>query len=135
MTRFDCLSRLLVLSLFLLGLAGCSRGYGKYIPSEKNARTALEKALTAWQAGKQPNEIGSTAPVVGAVDSHWQSGEKLASFEIVEEVPGDGQGPKVFSVRLTTNKAATPQTVRYYIFGKDPLSVYREEDYKLLEGM
>jgi hypothetical protein len=136
MTDLTIWSRTLLIGLFLLGLAGCrDRSYSKYIPSDQNARAALETALTAWQAGKAPGAIGGTAPAIQAVDSHWLAGEKLTSFEIVEEVRGEGQGPKVFSVRLTTDRATTPQTIRYYIVGKDPLWVYREDDYKLPEGM
>jgi hypothetical protein len=42
------------------------------------------------------------------------------------------QGPKVFSVRLTMQKPAGELVVRYYVVGKSPLWVYREDDYKKL---
>jgi hypothetical protein len=117
------------IGLFLVLAAGCGgKGYERYVPSQKSARAALETALTAWQNGQPPGRIESGSPAIQATDSQWKAGKKLASYEIVDEEPGDG--PVWFSVRLKLQNAKKEQVVRYVVVGKDPLWVYREDDYK-----
>ncbi len=118
--------------LLAAGLCGCTsrQGHERYLPSEDKARQALQAALEAWKSGKPPGRVETGAPpAVQAVDSRWQSGQKLAAYEILKEEPGDG--PKVFAVKLTLQKpAGSTQVVRYVVVGADPLWVYREDDYK-----
>jgi hypothetical protein len=126
---------LLACGLLLGVCVGCSKkGYEKYIPSEDNARQALEAALNAWRDGKKPGPVEGAPMPVQVVDSEWQSGKKLKSYEIVGEESSDG--PRVFSVRLTLQRPAGQETtIRYYVVGKEPLWVYRESDYKAPAGM
>jgi hypothetical protein len=115
--------------------AACSRTGSRdsdFIPAAPKARKALESALKNWQNGKPPGAVeGTTAPKVQAVDSYWQAGQKLVSYEIVKEEQA-GEGPRWLTVRLDVGKG--PQEVRYAVFGIDPLLVYREEDYQKLSG-
>jgi hypothetical protein len=117
----------------LLALAGCSPGTGRYIPPEQASRQALEAALTAWQNGRPPGEVASGPPAVRVVDSKWTAGQKISKFEILDE--DSKQGPTFFSVRLTPKGAGKEQVVRYVVIGRDPLWVYREDDYKTSAGM
>jgi hypothetical protein len=129
MTHYLSRRGVLALALSAACAAGCGGGgYDKYVPSEASARSALEKALTAWQNGQRPDQIGAESPAVVAADSKWQAGQKLKGFEILKEEPGEG--PKWFEVRLTLQGRPGEQVVRYVVVGKDPLWVYREEDYK-----
>jgi hypothetical protein len=122
----------LVFVLFAAAL-GCSHHTDEeYMPAQEVSRKALEAALTAWQNGQEPGTIDGETPVEVA-DSKWKSGQKLSKFEILSEEPGDG--PKVFSVRLTLKQPASQQTVRYVVVGRKPIWVYREEDYKGSAGM
>jgi hypothetical protein len=109
--------------------AGCSnKSYDKYVPSQDKAREALEVTLNAWRDGKKPGGVDGAPVQVQAVDSHWQQGEKITGYEI--------QGPRVFSVQLTMQRPPGKQvTVRYFVVGKEPLWVYREDDYKAPAGM
>jgi hypothetical protein len=121
-------------ALLVLGCLGCQdRSYSKYVPAEDQARQALEAALGAWKSGKKFGPVEGASPAVQVVDSRWQAGHKLQSFEVLGEEPGDG--PKVFSVRLTLQRPAGQKVVRYVVLGKDPLWVYREDDYKAPAGM
>ncbi len=122
-----------VLSLAIC--AGCSaRGNDRYIPSENKARQALEATLNAWRDGKKPGAIDGAPVTVQAVDTKWLAGQQLASYEIVGEEASEG--PRVFSVKLTMKKPAGKQlNVRYLVVGKEPLWVYREDDYKAPAGM
>lgn len=124
-----------VLGLLLAAGAGCTnRGFDKYVPSEDTARQALEASLSAWQEGKPVGTVEGAPVAVRAVDSHWQRGERITNYEILTEETNEG--PRLFSVRLTMQRPAGKQvTVRYVVVGKEPLWVYREDDYKAPAGM
>jgi hypothetical protein len=130
--------RLARLSVCLLAVAaaGCAdRSNARYTPSEDSARQALEAALTAWQKGQaQPGAIPDATPAVQAVDSRWQAGDRLQTFEVVGEESNLG-GPRVFTVRLTMQAPVATKTLRYYVVGVEPLWVYREDDYQQPAGM
>jgi hypothetical protein len=131
--RFPILIRVCLL-VGLLATAGCgSGGNERYIPPEQTSRQALETALTAWQNGKPPGPVADGKPAIQAVDSKWQAGQKLGKWEIVGEEAGSG--PTFFSVRLTLKGSPKQQVVRYVVVGRDPLWVYREDDYKTGAGM
>jgi hypothetical protein len=118
--------------LLATGCSGSGRNESDFIPASDNARKALESALKSWQAGQSPGTVAGTAsPTVQVIDSRWQAGQKLLSFEILNE-ESDAQG-RFFRVRLDVGKAA-PVEVRYVVIGIDPLLVYREEDYQKLSG-
>jgi hypothetical protein len=119
----------------LAAFTGCSSTSttDKFIPNEMQARAALEAALNAWVEGKKPEEIEGTPIPVQAADSQWRAGKKLVSFQIIEQIPGEV--PPVFTVHLTMQGKSGPLIVRYYVVGKDPLWVYREDDFKASKGM
>jgi hypothetical protein len=119
----------------LLGLiAGCSDGHAKFKPTADEARTSLETALTAWQDGKPYGPIEAKPPVQ-VVDSQWQAGQQIESFQIGdEEDPGDGT--KQFVVKLKIKgKSSTEQDARFIVHGRDPVYVFGEEDYKRMANM
>jgi hypothetical protein len=113
-------------------LPACSKpGPEKFIPSETQARQALETALNAWKGGKaqsDPLSLGKVKVVV--VDPAWSAGEKLTAFEILSEEAGEG--PRHFTVKLTVAKGE--RTMKYVVLGNDPLWVYTEAEYKRLSG-
>jgi hypothetical protein len=115
-------------ALFLLGVTtGCSVGQARYTPTSDEARTSLEKALTAWKDGKPVGEVEGTPPV-RVVDSAWQAGQQIESFAIGDQE--DVDGTKQFPVKLTIKKTQKSEDVRYIVHGRDPVWVYREEDYR-----
>jgi len=126
--RFKTRFALVFLSApFLLGAGGCGSG-GAELPSDEVARTALESALKAWQGGGKPGKLAGTNPPVEVHDTTWAQGSKLESFEIAK---AESSGAvKQFVVHLTLAKAAGVQEVQYYVLGRDPVMVFRDEDYK-----
>jgi hypothetical protein len=137
MSRFVIFHRTVpFLCLLALASAGCGTGgNARYIPGEDSARQALEAALTAWKNGQaKPGAIPDSSPPVNVVDSRWQAGDRLQAFEVLEEEPNAG-GARVFSVRLTMSASEPSRTVRYYVWGVDPLWVSREEDAQQPAGM
>jgi hypothetical protein len=119
----------LAAALPLLGLmGGCGVGHARFTPTADEARSSLEAALTAWRDGKAVGEVEAKPPVQ-VVDSVWQGGQQVDSFQIGDEEDG-GDGTKQFVVKMTMKKAKGSQDVRYVVHGRDPVWVYREEDYK-----
>jgi hypothetical protein len=120
-------------------LLACATGCGKtgthsdFLPTEDKAQKALEAALTAWQNGERVGKIEGASPAIEVVDSKWKAGQKLQSYRILQVVPSDG--PTHFVVRLTLKQPRGEQEARYVVLGRDPLWVYREEDYKRLSGL
>ena len=130
--RFRC--GWLVVAAPLLGLlAGCGDGNARYKPTADEARTSLEAALTAWRDGKPYGPIEGTPPV-HMVDSAWQGGQQIESFQIGDEEDA-GDATKQFAVKLKTKKSSTDQDVRFIVHGRDPVWVYREDDYKRMLNM
>jgi hypothetical protein len=131
MTR-HVLRWLLVLPLVCSG-CGFGKGGGAATPSADLAGGALEKSLAAWNVGKRPGTLEGTDPPVQAVDSKWQSGAKLGSFEILHEEASETE--RRFSVRLVQGNPPITEEVRYMVVGKGPILVYREEDYQRMINM
>jgi hypothetical protein len=127
-------SLLLIAALpFVSLLAGCGASHARFTPTSGEAKTSLEAALTAWRDGKPFGPIEATPPVQVA-DSAWQAGQQVESFEIGDE-QDDGDGTKQFVVAFRMKKPAGDQSVRYFVHGRDPVWVYREEDYKRMINM
>jgi hypothetical protein len=118
----------------LLTLVGCdSAGHARYTPTQDEARSSLEAALTAWRDGRSPESIDVTPPVRVA-DSLWQGGEQIDSFQVGDEEAAD-DGTKRFPVKLTVKKSKKVEEVRYVVHGRDPVWVYSEKDYQRMIDM
>jgi hypothetical protein len=121
-------------ALLMLGLgAGCGGASSAYVPSSQTARESLQAALTAWQNGQRPGAVEGTSPPVQVVDSAWRDGQKLASFEILDEQPGEGA--QDFLVRLTLKEPSATKDVHYFVHGREPVWVFRDEDYQRMVNM
>jgi hypothetical protein len=126
MTRLSrCRYRYLA-PLALATLAGCADAAARYTPTAGEARSSLEAALAAWRDGRPYGEIDATPPV-RVVDTAWLSGQKVESFRVLDEQ--DRDGAKRFSVRLAMKSPRGEKDVAYVVHGRDPVWVYREEDY------
>jgi hypothetical protein len=132
LTRYRCLEIMAVLPLLTL-LGGCGSSQARFTPTTAEARTSLEAALTAWRDGKAYGPIDATPPIQ-VTDTAWQAGQQVDSFEIGEETD-DGDGTKQFVVAMKMKKPPGSPSVRYYVHGRDPVWVYREEDYKRMINM
>ncbi len=114
-------------SLLLLAAGGCG-GHGvASSPPDDVARAALEASLKAWRDGGKPGTVAGTDPPVQVLDTPWGQGERLVSYEILGEETGTAE--KRFDVRLTLAKPERVQEVKYYVIGRGPVMVFREEDY------
>jgi hypothetical protein len=113
-------------------LVGCpAPGPERFIPAEEKARQALDAALASWQRGEPHGPVpGTAAPVIQFVDSHHKPEQRLRSFAVLGLAPGDG--PRVFTVKLSLEGPAQEVQARYVVVGLDPLWVIRHEDFEML---
>lgn len=124
--------RALAAGLLLLAV-GCTdqSDPNRFYPPEDRARRALEVALTGWQQGAPTGLVpGSTGPAVQLADSHRLPAQRLTGFTILGMAPGDG--PRVFTVKLTLENPAAEQRVHFVVIGIDPVWVIRHEDYEMM---
>jgi hypothetical protein len=127
---------LALLGLLVTAVAGCKdRSTQQFIPEEQEAREALEAVLTAWKSGQPFGRISSGPVPIDVLDAKWQAGKKLSQFSIVKQEQEDGKGLRWFTVKLTMEGPSGEATVRYVVFGDNPLWVMREEDYKKTSGV
>jgi hypothetical protein len=123
MPRF---ATLCLIAILLYSAMGCGTG-SSAPPSDEVARKALEAALATWRDGGKPGVIKGTEPLVEAHDTPWSQGERLGSYEIIKEDTGTAE--KRFTVRLSLTKPERVEEVLYYVLGKGPVMVFRDQDY------
>jgi len=111
---------------------GCPRApdANRYVPAAELARGALQAVLSDWQAGRPVGPIDRLKVKVESIDNQRKPGQKLSGFEILGEVTQPGV--RCFAVRLDFQNGTEPSKVRYVVLGIDPLFVYRQEDFELL---
>ncbi len=130
MTRRDMsrgLAMFAVSTFLLVAAVGCGDERREALPSDESARTALDLALSSWRDGKKPGPITGTTPPAEIHDTRWSLGDRLASYEILGEEKNGAE--MKFNVRLTLAQPAGVQEVKYYVLGRDPVMIFRDEDY------
>ncbi len=113
-------------------LAGCAGGGTAPIPSNNEARQALQTTLDAWKSAQSADSLETGSPKIEAVDFDWKAGKKLTEYSIGEESPGEGT--KTLAVKLTLQPGGT-KDVTYMVLGRDPIRVYRDEDFQRMLNM
>ena len=110
---------------------GCARtpDPNRFVPAPELALAAVEAVLADWQAGLALGRIDRLAVTVEPIDNQRKKQQKLAGFEILGEVVSPGV--RCFAVRLTYQDSVQ-EKVRYVVLGINPLYVYRQEDFDLL---
>jgi len=119
------------LMIVVCSINGCSQqaAIERYIPSGKTSETAIATAFDAWKQGVAAGPVPETSPRIHVTDNHRKPGEKLVSYRILGEVPGDTQ--RCYAVELTFDPPRE-ERARFVVVGIDPLWVFRLEDYQLL---
>ena len=125
-------SLIAVVGILLMFAAGCSSEdpAAKFIPIPSVAEAAIVSAFDAWQQGTPVGEVPGTKPLVHITDSHRVPGQKLVSYQILGEVPGNA--PRCYAVRFQYAEPEAEERERYVVVGIDPLWVFRHDDYDLL---
>ena len=63
-------------------------------------------------------------------DKQRRPGDRLRSFAILGET--EGENVRQFTVRLEVEGDDAPRLVRYNVLGRDPVWVFRLEDYEMI---
>ena len=127
---FSAAACLLFLACLSVGCSGLPEK--KYVPNANTAREALDASLSHWKSGAKHGRVDSQKIPVDVFDARWQSGKKLESYEILDEEASDG--PKIFVVKMKTSEDKEEKELKYYVVGKNPLLVFREQDYNKASG-
>lgn len=109
----------LALGLLLL-VAGCGGGETQALPlDEELARSSVQKALEAWQAGKKPADL---RPEITIGDPAWEAGRALKSFAILrEEETSDGSNLHIRVQRTFGDAGSSSESKVIYIVGTSPV--------------
>ncbi len=98
-------------------------------PGLEPARAVLIASLDAWKAGRRTSGVvtGSN-PAVGVVDAA-RADRPLLEYEVVGPLMvADKSRP--FAVRLVLDEPREEVSTRYLVIGRDPLWVYRQDDFE-----
>ena len=115
-------------------IAGCERGDGEaatpaFVPSWAEARQSLESSLSAWRDAPSPLPASFDIRGVQFVDKQRKPDQRLLSFQILGQT--DIENARQFTVRLNLEGEESPQLVKYNVLGRDPVWVFRLEDYEM----
>jgi hypothetical protein len=118
----------------LASVAACERGDGEaatpaFVPSWTDARQALESSLSAWRDAPSPSPASSNIRGVQFVDKRRKPDQRLLAFQILGQT--DSENARQFTVRLNLEGDESPQLVKYNVLGREPVWVFRLEDYEM----
>jgi hypothetical protein len=100
-----------------------------YMPGWEEARSALVTVLSAWRDAPSPLPASFDTPTVMFLDKRRRPNQRLLAFEILGQT--DIENARQFTVRLNLEGEESPQLVKYNIVGREPVWVFRLEDYEM----
>jgi len=100
-----------------------------FLPAWDEAKHALVSALSAWRDASSPLPASFNTRSVQFVDKRRRPQQRLLSFQILGQA--DVENARQFTVRLNLEAEESPQLVKYNIIGRDPVWVFRLEDYEM----
>ncbi|MFI5460160.1 MAG: hypothetical protein ACHRXM_32490 [Isosphaerales bacterium] len=114
-------------------MAGCAASNDAaapgFLPGWDEARQALVSALSAWRDAPSPLPDSFNTRSVQFVDKRRRPNQRLRAFQILGQA--DIENARQFTVRLNLEGEESPQLVKYNILGRDPVWVFRLEDYEM----
>jgi hypothetical protein len=100
-----------------------------FLPSWAEARHALESSLSTWRDTPSPLPVSFDIPAVQFVDQQRNPKQRLLSFQILAQT--EIENARQFTVRLNLAGDESPQLVKYNVLGRDPVWVFRLENYEM----
>jgi hypothetical protein len=97
------------------------------------ARQAVESAMEEWRADPLADTTSATRQTMIFVDQQRGPGQQLREYAILGATEVDNC--RRFVVRLALAKPDESMLAAYYVFGKDPIWVYRSEDFDMMMHM
>jgi hypothetical protein len=120
-------------ALLLATMAGCTSSDGEaatpaFVPGWAEARQAVESSLSAWRDAPSPAQVSFDIEGVRFVDKTRKIDQRLMSFKVLGQT--DIENARQFTVRLNLEGEEVPQLVKYNVLGRDPVWVFRLDDYE-----
>lgn len=121
---------------FLVLIAACAAGCSgdpespRYLPDWPESRSALVAALTDWRESPPPYPPSRELRGIVFADKQRKPDDRLRSFAVLGET--EVENARQFTVRLEIQGDDTPRLVRYNVLGRDPIWVFRLEDYEMI---
>ncbi len=117
----------------IAGLSGCNGRDASptppaYLPGWAEAKQSLESALIRWRDAPSPLPDSIDTSSVIFVDKQRGPGQRLRSFAILGQ--SEVENARQFTVRLQIDQEESPRLVRYNVLGRNPVWVFRLEDYE-----
>jgi hypothetical protein len=113
---------------FLLSFAPGCGGASPASPADTSeARSVLDRALTAWREGKPADSLKSEEPPLEASDHQWKNGLHLVKYEVQQHPLPSGSG-QTFRVTLWLKDDHSRQTkviTQYDVATTSPIRVAR----------
>jgi hypothetical protein len=103
------------------------------LPDARVARQAVERSLEEWRDSPPLDLTTPKARPVMFVDQQRRPGRRLRGFAILSE--SEMEGYRRFQVRLSLADPDESILAAYYVFGQDPIWVYRAEDFDMIMHM
>jgi hypothetical protein len=98
-----------------------------YVPEPELARSALSASLRAWRDGHPAGPASVAGVAVEVSDSGRDPARPLREFHILGPIGTDQR--RCFAVRLSFDDPADERTERYLVMGRNPIWVFRQDDY------
>ena len=103
------------------------------LPDARAARRAVESALEEWRKSSPLDLTTTTIRPVMFVDQQRRPGRRLRTFAVLGE--SEAEGCLHFRVRLSLADPDESILADYYVFGQEPIWVYRAEDFDMIMHM
>jgi hypothetical protein len=100
-----------------------------FVPTWAEARHALELSLSTWRDAKSPLPGSFDIPAVQFVDQLRRPNQRLLSFQILRQT--EIENARQFTVKLNLEGDESPQLVKYNVLGRQPVWVFRLENYEM----
>ena len=103
------------------------------LPDARAACRAVETSLAEWRDAPPLDLTTPTVRPVMFVDQQRRPGRRLREFAVLGE--SEAEGCRRFRVRLSLADPDESVLVDYYVFGENPIWVYRAEDFDMIMHM
>jgi hypothetical protein len=106
------------------------RGSMHPLPDAALARRAVESSLGKWQESPDLPTTSKPSPSVVFVDQQRRPGQRLRAYAVLGE--SESESGRRFLVKLSLAEPDESILAAYYVFGQDPIWVYRSEDFDMI---
>lgn len=128
----------LLTGLAILSCSSCGTdsSRARELPEPGVARRAVETALNSWRDNPWVERTTTSIRPVMFAEQQQPAGQRLLRFKILGETPGyEDEGYRRFLVRLSLAEPDDSVVATYFVFGQDPVWVYRSDDFDMLMHM